>query len=266
MLLRRLATLAAALAVVVSACGGPSTPALTDPKDILAKAIAALQTARTAHIHIDLAGTFNAAVPGLGTGGAGGLKLDGTSGDIDTDIPNKDTHVSLTLPASLLGMTVDLIVIGNDTYLKVPLLDPKYTKSTTSDVLSSFVPSGAPAVIGNVTDPAQILTDIKTALDKLVTPPVKDPDEQCGDQTCYKVTVTVTPADAAAAGSALGTGISGSGTIDIWVRHSDLMPAKAVATVNGGSQGSLTITLTVSNINTPVTIAAPPADQISTGQ
>ena len=257
MMLKRLATLVALVAVVAGACGGSSAPALTDPKEILGKTIAALQGVKSFHLHADLSGSFSADLTGSGTSSA--IDLAGTTADIDVDVANKLVRVTASAP-SLLGVTLDVIVIGEDMYTKVSLLGPKYKKSTTG-ALSSAAPglaSKAP------TDPTQVLNDVKAALDKLATPPVKDADEKCGDQDCYKVTVTVTAADLAGAGAALGTSVTGSGTVDVWVRKNDLVPAKAVATLNGGDQGSLSFTLAVSNVNGAVTIQAPPADQIDT--
>jgi hypothetical protein len=258
MMLKRLATFVALVAVVAGACGGSSAPALTDPKEILGKSIAALQGVKTFHLHADLSGSVKADI--TGTGSPSSLDLAGTTADIDVDVANKLARVTASAP-SLLGVTLDVIVIGEDTYTKVSLLGPKYTKSTTS-ALSSAAPglaSEAPM------DPTQVLDEVKAALDKLAKPPVKGADEKCGDQDCYKVTITLTAADLAGAGAAVGQGVTGSGTVDVWVRKNDLVPAKAVATVDAGDQGSLSFTLVVSNINGTVTIQAPPADQIESG-
>jgi len=257
MTLKRFAAFVALLAVLAGACtsGATTAPALTDPKDILGQSIAALQGVKSFHIHADLAGSFKADLTGSGT--ATPLDLGGTTADVDVDVASKHAHVAASAP-SLLGVTLDMIVIDQDTYMKVSLLGPKYKKSTTSALSSAAPGLGSEAP----TDPTQFLGDVKAALDKLATPPVKDADEKCGDQDCYKVTVTLASSDLAGAGSALGSDVTGSGTLDVWVRKSDLVPAKAVATVSAGDQGSLTVTLTLSNVNGSVSIQAPPADQI----
>ncbi len=262
LVLRRLAALVAVTALVLAACTS-SAPALTDPKDILTKSIVALQGMKSAHLHLDVSGSFTGDVTGSGTPTS--IDLSGTTADADIDLANKDLHLSVSVPA-LLGVSADVIVVGNDTYTKVSLLGTKYKKSTTSAALASFAPleSGGVLPSGVPTDPQQILADVKAALDKLSTPPVKDPDEQCGSQQCYKVSLSIAPADLAAAGMPLGTGVSGTAAVDVWVQKADLIPAKIVASVNGGSQGSLTLTLVLSNVNGTVTITAPPADQIDT--
>lgn len=261
MLIRRLFVLIAAASMVLAACGSPAAPALTDPKDILSKSIVALQGLKSAHVHMDLSGSIKADL--TGTGSTTPLDLAGTTADLDIDLANKGLHVAAAVPA-LLGVTLDVIVIGTDTYTKVSLLGTKYKKSSTA-ALASLVPASAGAIAsGSVTDPQVILNEVKSALDKLATPPVKGADEKCGDQDCYKVTVAITAADLASAGQALGTDVTATGSVDVWVRKNDLVPAKALLTVNAGDQGSLTITLTVSNVNGTVTIAAPAADQIDT--
>ena len=52
--------------------------------------------------------------------------------------------------------------------------------------------------------------------------------------------------------------------MDVWVRKSDLRPAQFAMAVDAGDQGNVSLTLTLSNIDQAVTIAAPPADQIDT--
>ena len=263
MLLRRLAALVAVTSMLVAACGSTAASPLTDPKDILVKSIGALQGLKTAHMHVDLSGSIKADLTGAGTSAP--IDLSGTTADLDVDLGAKSTHISATVPA-LLGVTADVIVIGSDTYTKVSLLGTKYKKTSTT-ALASLVPSGAGAIgSGSMTDPQQVLNDVKAALDKLTTPPVKGADEKCGDQDCYKVTLTISAADMSSAGNTLGTSVTGSGSVDVLVRKNDLVPSKAVVTINAGDQGTLNLTLTVSNVNGSVSIAAPPADQIDTSQ
>lgn len=249
-MIRRLATCLAVVAFAVSACGS-SAPALTDPKDILTQSVASLQTLKSAHVHMDLSGTLSIDLQGKGTPTA--VDLQGTSGDMDIDIPNKKLHLSFAVPA-LLGLTGDLIQIGADQYTKISLTGPKYKKSTPASSTASSPP----------TDPQTVIQGVRDGLAKLTTPPVKDPDEKVGDQDCYKITLKLTAADVSTAGASLPPGTTGDGTVDVWVRKNDLRPAKILATINAGAQGTLTVTLTVTNIDAPVTIDAPPADQIDT--
>ncbi len=277
---RRLAIAAAALALTLAACNSSSAPTLTDPVDILQHSIAATQTLHSFHAHATLSGSINADL--TGTGSTSALDLSGTTADIDADLVNHAVHISASIPA-LLGATADVIVIGDDTWTKVSLLGPKYQHSTASNMLESFapLPSGGALASSGPIDPQQIGDQIKAALGKLATPPKLGPDVQCGDTTCYDVTVTLTSADldslGGSLGGALGGGASGapspeasasasaglsSATLEVQVRKSDYYPAKIVATVDAGAQGKLTGTIDFSAFNQPVTITAPPADQV----
>lgn len=251
-MIRRLAACLAVVAIVAGACGGTSAPALTDPKDILTQSVASLSTLKSAHVHLDVAGTFNADLQGTGKPTA--IDLQGTTADMDIDLPNKKIHASFGLPA-LLGLSGDLIQIGPDQYIKISLVGPKYKKSTTPTSTTASTPP---------TDPQAVITQLKDGLSKLTTPPVKDADEKVGDQDCYKVTLKLSAADLSGAGASLPPGTTGDASIDVWVRKNDLRPAKLLATINAGTQGTLTVTVTISNIDSAVTIDAPPTDQVDT--
>ena len=51
--------------------------------------------------------------------------------------------------------------------------------------------------------------------------------------------------------------------MDVWTRKSDYRPARLVIAVDGGTAGTATITVDLTAYDAAVTIAAPPADQIS---
>ena len=76
-MLRRLAAFLAVLAVVLAACGGPTAPALTDPKEILSKTTLSLAGVKTSHLQIDLSGKITADL--TGTGSASTFDLTGTT-------------------------------------------------------------------------------------------------------------------------------------------------------------------------------------------
>ena len=51
-------------------------------------------------------------------------------------------------------------------------------------------------------------------------------------------------------------------TIEVWVRKNDLRPAQVTVAVDAGASGTVTITTVLSNIDVPVVIDPPPADQV----
>lgn len=256
MLRRRPIVLALVATVALAACGGsPSAPAISDPKEILTRAVEAAQAARTVHFKADIGGSLALDLSGTGSGAP--LDLTGTTAEGDIDIAAGSASASFSAPA-LFGLTGDAIVVGPDTYLRISLLGDKYQKSSTAD-----------GGVGALSDPKQAIADLEKSLDELPTPPVKAPDEKCGDADCYRVTIAVPATDIGGAlGGALGgasaaPSVSGSGTADVWVRKSDLRPAKLVITADGGSQGKLTVTIELTRWDEPVSISAPPPDQVA---
>jgi outer membrane lipoprotein-sorting protein len=125
--------------------------------------------------------------------------------------------------------------------------------------------SPAPSVAVPSVDPSAAIQSVKDSLGKLAVPPVKNADEKIGDQDCYKVTITVSQADLAGLTPTLpvvGSGATFNATIEVWVRKNDLRPAQLTISGTSGTDDNVKLTLTISNIDTPVVIDAPPADQV----
>lgn len=262
-MIRRLAACLAVLALVVSACGS-TAPALSDPKDIVAQSLNTVRTMKSFHLHAALSGSIK--IDLLGTGKPLPVDLQGTTADADVDVANGKLKGSLN--AQALFITGDLIYLGTDAYYRVGILGPKYQKFSLGDLLgmipgASPAPSAAPPSV----DPSAAIQGVKDGLGKLAVPPVKNADEKIGDQDCYKVTITLSQADLAGVTPSLppvASGATFNATIEVWVRKNDLRPAQLTASVLSGSDTNVKLTLTLSNIDAPVVISAPPADQIQT--
>jgi len=244
---RRLLAFMTATTVLAVACGGVTSPSLSDPKEIVTKAMEALAAAKSVHLQADVAGKVN--IDLLGTGQASALDLQGTTVGGDVDITGKKVKVNLAAPA-LLGLSADAVVIGPDTWLKFSLLGPRWQHSTT--------PAKAE---GAVSDPAKTIADLTAALAKLPTPPVKLPDERCGNTDCYHVQLKGTAADLGPLASA-AYGISGDATVDMFIEHGTKRPVKLVVTTTAGNAGPLAVTLNLSNWDQAVTIEPPPASEV----
>ena len=270
-MLRRLAAFLAVLAVVLAACGGPTTPALTDPKEILSKTTLSLAGVKTSHLQIDLSGKVSADL--TGTGSASTFDLTGTTATIDSDIAGKKAKVLFSAPA-FFGAGGELLVVDNAAYYKLigPLAqfsapDGKYTKVAIPDltgIASGLAPSPSAAASPSLS-PEELVAKLNEALSKLPTPPVKGADEKIGDQDCYRVTVHLTAADLATLSSPepLASNAPSDITFDIWSRKSDLRPAK-IALGLTLPQGTVTLTLTAT-YDQAVNITAPSADQVVEG-
>jgi len=242
--LRPLALLVVAT-LALGACGGTSTPALTDPKEIVTKAVEALQNAKAVHLDVSVEGSLKADL--LGTGqGAGDMSLAGTTVSGDLDLANKNAHISAAVPA-FLGLTADIIVVGADTYTKVSLVGDQYQKSSTT--------AGAP------TDPATAIQEVKDFLDKPEIAPTKKDDAKCGSKTCYAVDISLSADELKALIPEQDLG-DASIVVSILVEKDTLYPASLSATISGTKVGEITITISLSNWDRAVTITAPPADEI----
>jgi hypothetical protein len=251
---RRLAYLGAAAAVAFAACtsGTPAAPPLTDPKDILTKSAQTLKDIKSMHLQADVTGAIKLDLSGSGSPAS--IDLKGTTASGDIDIANKKAHVTLSAPA-LLTVTADIIVIGNDTYTKVSLLGPQYTKSTSTD-------SGDPAAVA--ADPQKAIDEINKFLNTPGVAPTKLADEKCGDKDCYHVSMNLTSEQLGGVTDGLGSGApTGTGKLDIWTQKDNLRPAKIGITAEAGDQGTVSVTLTLSNYDAPVTISAPADSDIA---
>jgi hypothetical protein len=213
------------------------------------------------------------------------VDLTGTSLEGDFDRADSEVKLTVAVPA-LFGLTADAIATGGSAWIKTSLdADGKYRKIDAGSILGRLsLPSGLPLPSGlllpspaasGTPDPSAVAAMVdafKARLDKLTTPPVKLADERIGDQDCYHVQTRVTPADMASGSptaSAQASPESSSAptsvtvTLDTWTRKSDYRPARLVIAVDAGAQGSLTVTIDLTDYDAAVTVTAPSADQVS---
>jgi hypothetical protein len=254
---RLLLALSAAALVALAACDStPAAPALSDPKEILTKAVENVQAATSVHFTADISG--NLALDPTGAASGSGLDLGGTTVEGDVDIAGGNATASFSAPA-LFGLSGDAIVVGTDSYLRLSLLGDKYQKTSN--------PAGDP--LGALSDPKKTIADLTASLDSLPTPPVKQPNEKCGDKDCYRITLSVPNTDVGGAlGGVLGNAsaapsVGGSGTADVWVTTDDLLPVRLAISADGGGGGTLTATIQLSAWNAGVSVSPPPADQVA---
>jgi hypothetical protein len=245
---RALPALLVVAAIALGACGA-ATPALSDPGDILTKAVEALQKAKSLHLEATVDGT--ASMDLLGTGEASDLALTGTSLTADLDVETGDASLELAVP-SLLGLTAEVIVVGEDTYLKSSFTGEKFQKGSTSD----------PGLPVDPSDPQQSLKDLQEWLAKPEVDPKKLDDASCGSKSCYQVEINLSAED-------LKTLVPDSGdmgdavvVLTVLVEKDTLRPASLVVKVTATDVGELTVTLTLSKWDESLGITAPPADQV----
>jgi hypothetical protein len=242
----------------VAACGGPTLPALTDPTEIVTVSLASAQAAKSFHVDVTVDGSITADL--TGTGGSGtSLPLTGTVAAADVDVANKKAHATFAIP-SFLNFTGEVIQIGKVSYLRSSLGGTKFEESESTDSLPI-----------DVTDPSAMFEEIRGFLGAEGVDPVKNEDVDCGDTSCYSVTIELTPKEIAAlGGAAVPTGLPidiGAASLNLNARvEKDTQRLSGLtAVVSLGGQGSVTIVLALSKWDEATSISAPPADQIETG-
>lgn len=247
----RLASLAAVVVLVAAACG--AGPALADPREILTKAVEALQKAKTVHLAATVDGSF--VLDLTGTGG-GAMSLTGTTLDGDVDVASKKAKLTFAVPA-LLGLAGEVIAIDGASYVKTTLTGDLYQKSAGTDSLPV-----------DPTDPEATLTEVKSWLDKPEVSPKKLDDVDCDGKKCYQVTIELTGAELAALESPAPSATPDPNTnvlMTFLVEKDPVRLHRLTAVVAVGASGTLTIVLNLSKWDESVTIEAPPADQIGEG-
>jgi hypothetical protein len=250
---RQLLAAVAAAALLMAACG-QSQPELTDPVEILQAGATSLGEMDTLHLR----GTIDGDVP-LSIGGAGGgapLPLDGTTLEGDVDVAGSELAVEILAPA-LLNLRVNLVVADGSLYLRAPILTgEKWARQS--------VGSGAGL------DPGAALSGLAEFLARPELEPTKLPDVRCVGTDCYSVQLTVPAAEVRAALGTLGDVIPGLSstevgdvTVTAGIRKDNRQLATLALDVPAGGTDTLAIALEISKVNEPVTIEAPPADQVT---
>lgn len=269
----RRAGLAGALTVllfIAAGCNsGPSASILTDPSAILQAAVSSTATATSVHLDLTLDGNLSLDV--MGTGVAAPMQLKGTTASADIDLANKAGRATFSAPG-LLGIAGEAIVVDGTAYLKSTMTGPQYQQIPLGD-MAAEIPSPDPSAM------ASMLAGLDEALAQPGVDPVKGADVECGTKTCYSVTIELTAEELAAlqgeSGGAMALPSSlpipiplpsdlGDATVNLTFRvEQDTNNLSGIdAQVGLGSAGQLTATITFSKWNEPVTVAAPPADQV----
>ena len=219
--------LAAAVAILVAACnGGSAGPALTDPKAIVTAAIKSTDAARSVHLDIAVDGTATIALP-IGGGTGTPVNLTGTTASADIDLTKTAAKGTFSVPALLgFGGAVD--------------------------------PSHARGLIDNLGD---LLLKPGVTL-------VKGADVACGPRQCYTATADLTATDLGTTGTGaiggLPVDLTGA-TLKVTVRVERDLPnhlAGVTAVLSMPNGSALTVELAASKWDEPVSITAPPADQV----
>ena len=246
----------AALAVLATACGGaPTGPALTDPREIVTAALTSTENAKSVHLAAVVDGEATVALP-IGGGTGTPVDLTGTTASADIDFVKPAARATFALKAGLT-LNGEVIAIDGKTYLKSTLTGPLYEESAAGAGLFD------PSLVGDLIDNLGDLL-LQPGLDL-----TKGDDIACGTKQCYTVSADLTAADVEAMGGgaldSLPVDLAGA-TLKVTIRVEKDLPYH-LAGINAvlsqpADDTALTIDITASKWDEPVTITAPPPDQV----
>jgi hypothetical protein len=249
----------AALAAVVAACSGaPTGPVLTDPTAIVTAALTSTEAAKTVHVELAASGTASVPLPIAGSSGTP-IDLTGATASADVDLAKGDARVTFSLPG-MLGLAGELIAVDGKLYIKTTLTGAQYQETDFGGAVASPSPSMVPGLIDNLGD--MLLKQGVTL--------VKGDDVACGSKQCYTVSADLDASTVAptATGSIAGLPIDLTGaSVKLTLHVEKDLPnhlAGVTADVTTPSNGSAKLDLTFSKWDEPVSITAPPADQVKT--
>jgi len=256
------ATLAmvAMAAMVVAGCNGvapsASAPELADAPAVITAAMTSSQAAKSVHAQITVDGQAAVALP-IG-GATGSVDLTGTTASVDIDKANSAAHATFSVPG-FLNLSGELIAVGGQAYLKTTLTGAQYRK-----VGSSTLP----------VDPSNTNGMLKSLGEFLLKPgvdPVKGQDVTCGSKQCYTVNVDLSAAQLTpligTAADGLPINLAGA-SLQMTLRVEKDLPNHL-----GGLHAKITMAdgnvvnadATFSKWDEPVTVTAPPSEQIAPG-
>lgn len=247
--------LATTVAFLVAACNGTSTaPPLTDPTEIVTAALKSTEAAKSVHVDIAVDGKATVSMPGAG-GIALPVNLTGTTASADIDLARSAAKANFSVPA-LLNFAGELIAVDGKAYTKTTLTGPLYQVTEASG--AAVDPSNAGGMIDNLGD---LLLKPGVTL-------VKGEDVACGSRQCYTVSTDLTADQLKTAGagalSSLPVDLTGARLkvtvqVDKDLAH-HLAGVTAVLTLADGSV--VTVDFRASKWDEPVSVSAPPADQV----
>jgi hypothetical protein len=245
--LRRIAPILVAMLAVLAAC--QSTPAITDPGDIITQGLEATANLKSLHVSLALDGSFT--VPD----GGGTFNLDSTSLEADVDIEAKNVRASLAVPA-FLGLKADVIVIGQDVWYRTSMGGTKWFHQT-NDLMGSPMPIPTASL-----DTQAMIDKVKEALATEGVVTKKLADVACGDRQCYQVSVTYPTSlmnGAGAVASMDPSSIFGDAlVINLLFDREKLWLTEASTSIDSATVGKISATLSFSNFDEAVEFSPPP--------
>ncbi|MBI3750937.1 MAG: hypothetical protein HY263_04675 [Chloroflexi bacterium] len=255
-------------ALVLAGAGGcaPAAPTLSDPREILDRAVANLHDAKTVHVDATIEGTLvlGAIVPGLpglpaggGSGASGGaLSMTGTHVDGDLDLAGGRADLHLQVPA-LLGLTAELREAAGVTYV---------TSSLSGKGWRRLDESSLPGL--GAWRPMALVDGLRAWIEDPGVVPTRLDDASCPAGSCYGVRLVIEGSTLGPSAPLATLGVDlrvARLTLDLRIDRGSLRLSQLAVAADLGTAGTLTSTVDLTAWDAGVTIVPPPSDEITTG-
>ena len=253
-MLRRLAPAMVVMLAVLAACQG--APALTDPTEIITQGLEATTGLKSFHVSLALDGSFT--MPDTG----GSVDLSSTSLEADVDIEGMEARLTFAVPA-LLGLNGDVLLIGQDLWVKTSMTGDKYSHMSSDVIGASFEPSAS-------FDTAKMVEGVEEFLAKYGVETEKLADVDCGDRQCYQVSVSIPSSlmseEGAVASLDPATVFGEALVLNLLFDRENLWLTEASTDVASDTLGTFSLTLSFSNFDEEVTFSPPPDAEVTEGE
>lgn len=264
--MRSRSLLATSLSCALLLGASAAVSAQDDPSQLLAQSLTTTSTATSFHFLATAAGTVNL---GDKFGGAP-LPITGTQAEGDVSVNPQGVQLTFNVPIGPVSLSGGLIYPNDGSvYIKLALPGASaadlWHQITTGNMVPNLTASPAPGAPDMATQIQQGLTQSGAVL-------TNEGDVPCAAGTCTKLHIEVpasaldstvgamlpsgSPAPSAAAAAPIPVDI----LVDNATQYIDSLSAHLVEAASGTD---VTITIALSAFNTPVTITAPPADQVT---
>ena len=263
---------ATSLSCVLLLGASATVSAQDDPAQLLGQALQATSTATSFHFLATADGTIN-----LGAAmGDTPLPITGTKAEGDVSVTSQAVQLTFDVPLGSVTISGGLIYPNDGSaYIKLALpiasSDDLWHQVSTGDVVPGLTSSPAPGA--SPASAAELVAKIQQAVTDSGAVLTNEGDTPCAAGTCTKLHLEI---PASSVDSTIGTVLPGQSLapsaapaaptpVDILIDNAsgriDSLSAHVAAVTTGTD---LTIGVQLSAYDQPVTIAAPPADQVTT--
>lgn len=261
---RTVLTVFAVLAILVAACTSSTPgPPLTDPRAIVTAALTSTDGAKSVHLDLTVDGAAIVVLPGA-TGSGTPVDVTGTTASADVDLASGAAKASFATSA-IIKLSGELIVVNGKTYAKTTLTGPLYVASGGVAVPGGTGPGAVPVDLSKIKGMIDTVGDLML---KEGVNLVKGDDVACGPKSCYTVTADLTAAQLGTTGATVAAGLPvdlTGATLKLTVRVEKDLPyhlAGIEGSLTAPKGTAITADLRASKWDEPLSISAPPPDQV----